>query len=47
MERPVESPPKKKIYKKYNSFSLGFAIGLSISATVLLGYYLRHLNLMV
>lgn len=47
MERPVRSPPKKNINKDNNSFSIGFAVGLSISATILLAYYLKSFNQIV
>jgi hypothetical protein len=37
---------KRKIYIKNTNCSLGFAVGLSISATILIAYYSRLINFM-
>ena len=47
MERPSRSPPRiREINVKNRGCSLGFAVGLSISATILIAYYSRLINFM-
>lgn len=45
MQRPLRSPPRRDIYIKKTSCSLGFMIGISIGATILVAYYSRFIKL--
>jgi hypothetical protein len=47
MERPSRSSPRRReIYIKRNSCPLGFVVGFSIGATILVAYYSRFINFM-
>ena len=47
MERPSRSPPRRReINVKNRGCSVGFTVGLSISATILIAYYSRLINFM-
>tara|TARA_Y100000389_G_scaffold185740_1_gene205432 strand:+ start:46 stop:186 length:141 start_codon:yes stop_codon:yes gene_type:complete len=44
MERPSRSPPRRReINVKNRGCSVGFTVGLSISATILIAYYLKFI----
>ena len=46
MQRPLKSPLRRReIYVKNRDSSLCFVMGLSISATIILAYYSRFINL--
>ncbi len=46
MQRPLKSPPRREITIKTPYFSLGFTIGFSVCAKILVAYYSRFINFM-
>lgn len=44
MQRPLRSPSRRReINVKNRGCSVGFAVGLSINATILIAYYLKFI----